>query len=81
MISPENNDYITLVEFIGSAGETIPPMLLISRVHILHKWCQNNNLDGETIIGTTGTGYANDDTLLDWLKHFIDHIQNKRRGV
>ena len=67
MIDPENRDYIILVECIGSAGETIPPMLLISRVNIPHKWCQDNNLDGETLIGSTETGYGNDDTVLDWL--------------
>ena len=81
MIDLENCVYITLVEYIGSAGETIPPMLLISWVNILHKWCQDNNLVGETLIGTTETGYTNDDTALDWLQHFIDHTQNKRRDA
>ncbi len=81
MIDPENRDYITSVECIGSAGGTIPPMLLISGVNILHKWCLDNNLDGETPIGTTETGYVNNDTALDWLQHFIDHTQNKRRGA
>ncbi len=37
MIDPENRDYITSVECIGFAGETIPPMLLISEVNILYK--------------------------------------------
>ena len=81
MIDPENRDYITSVECIGSAGETIPPMLLISGVNILHKWCQHNDLDDEIRIGTTETGYSNDDTALEWLQHFIDHTQNKRRGA
>ena len=34
MIDPENRDSITSIECIGSAGETIPPMLLVSRVNI-----------------------------------------------
>ena len=37
MIDPDNRNYITSVECIGSLGETIPPMLLISGVNILHK--------------------------------------------
>ena len=37
MIDPENRDYIASVEYIGCAGETILPMLLISGVNILHK--------------------------------------------
>lgn len=62
MIDPENRDYIASVEYIGCAGETILPMLLISGVNILHKQCQHNDLDDEIQIGTTETGYANDDT-------------------
>ena len=58
MIDPENRDYITSVECIGSAGETIPPMLLLSRVNILHKWCQHKDLGGGIVIGTTETGYC-----------------------
>lgn len=56
-------------------------MLLVSGVKFLHMWCQHNDLDGETIIGTTRTIYANDDTSLEWLQHFIDHTQNKRWGA
>ena len=81
MIDPENRDYITSVECIGSAGGTIPPTLLISGVNILHRWCQHNDLDGDIVIGTTETGYASDDTALKCLQHFIDHTQNKGRGV
>ena len=81
MIDPENRDYITSVECsIGSAGETIPPMLLVSRVNILHKRCQHNDLDGDTVIGTTETGYANDDTALEWLQHIIDHTKKSEAG-
>ncbi len=81
IIDPENRDYITSLECIGSAGETIPLMLLISKVNIIHKWCKNNNLDGETLIGITEAGYANEDTELDCLQHFIDHTQNQRRDA
>ena len=73
----ENCDYITSVECIGSAGETMPPMLLISGVIILRKWCQHIDLDSNIMIKTTKTGYANDDIALEWLRHLIDHTQNK----
>ncbi len=45
MIDPEIHYDITSVECIGSACETIPPILLISRVNILHNWSQLNDLD------------------------------------
>lgn len=64
MIYPENCNYITSVKYIGSKGKTISLILLVFGIHILHKWCQHNNLDGNIIIGTTETSYVNDDTTL-----------------
>ena len=37
MTDPDNRDYITSVECISSAGHVIPPLIIISGVHILHK--------------------------------------------
>ncbi len=79
IIDPENCDYITSVECIGSAGETISPMFLFSGVNILHKWRTNNNLDSENLIGTTGTGHANDNTALDWLQDFMIIYKTRHR--
>lgn len=62
MINPKNHDYIPLVEYIGFLSKTISPMLLVSRVNILQKLCQHNNLDSDIVIGTTETGYGNNDT-------------------
>ena len=67
IINPKNCDYITLVNGISSADETISSMLMISKANILHKWCQHNNLDGDNLIDTTETGYANDNIALEWL--------------
>ena len=30
-------------------------------------------------IGTSETGYLNDDLVIDWLRHFIEHTRTKRR--
>lgn len=67
VINPENRDYNTLVKYISFAGKTIPPMLLVSKVNILHKRCQHNNLNSDIVIGITKTGYTNDNTALKWL--------------
>lgn len=67
MIDPDNRNYITSVEYIGSAGETTPPMLLVSRVNNSNKWYHYNVLEGGTLIGITESGYANNDTALEWL--------------
>lgn len=81
LTDPDNRDYITSVECISSVGDVIPPLIIISGVHILHKWTEHNDLDGETLIGTSETGYSNDDLAMDWLHHFIKQTSNKRRGT
>ena len=81
MTDPDNRDYITSVECISSADEVIPPLIILAEVHILHKWCQENDLDGKTLIGTSETGYSNDDLAMDWLHHFIHHTKNRRHGA
>lgn len=78
--NPDSRDYITSVQCISSAGDVIPPLIIISGVHILHKWCEENDLDGETLIGTSKTGDSNDDLAMIWLHHFVEHTSNKRRG-
>lgn len=65
IIDSDNRDYITLVECIGSTGKTISPMLLVFGVNILHQLYHDNDLDRSTLIGTTESGYANNDTVLE----------------
>ena len=81
MTDPDNRDYITSVECISSRGVVNSPLLIISGVQILHKWCQENDLHDDTLIGTSDTGYSNDDSAMDWLNHFIEHTKNKRQGA
>ena len=81
MIDLDNCDYITSVEYISSKDETILPMLLISKVNILHNWYQYNDLDNGNVIGTIKFGYANNNIILGLPQHFIYYSKNKREGV
>jgi transposase-like protein len=37
MTDSDNRDYITAVECISASGEMIPPLIILTEVHILHK--------------------------------------------
>lgn len=63
LIDFQNRDYITSIKCIGSAGETILPLLVISEVNILYKWNQHNDLNGDIVIDKTKIDYANDETF------------------
>lgn len=81
MIYSKNYDYITLVKYISFANKTILPMLLISRVKILYKQYQCNDLGKNIEIDITKTDYINDDITLEWFQHFINYIKNERRDI
>ena len=70
----KNRNYIISGAYINSASKTILSRLLVFVINILDKWCQDNDLDGGTIISKTETCYANDDKALQKLQHFIDSI-------
>ena len=80
MMDSDNRTYITAVECISSAGHVAPPMLIIAGVNILHKWGVNN-LNDDTLLATSPTGYSNDDLAMDWLKHFIEYTARRRHGA
>ena len=65
IIDPNNHDYITSIECISSVGETILPILLVSKINNLYKWYHHNDLEGDIVIGTTEIGYANNNTALE----------------
>ena len=81
MMDSDNRDYITTVECISSGGEVIPSLIIISGVQILHKWCQENDLHDDILIGTSDSGYSSDDLAMDWLNHFIEHASSKMQGA
>ncbi len=65
MIDQKSCDYINLVKYIYSADEIISSKPLILGINVLQKWCQNNNLEGETSIDIIETDYTNYDTQLN----------------
>lgn len=81
MIDLDNHNYIISIEYISSKDETILPMLLVSRVNILHNWYQYNDLDNGNIISTIEFGYANNNIILELPQHFIHYSKNKREGI
>src|SRR5271169_632288 len=54
--------------------ESIPPYIIINGKRRMDNWF-NDNLDLETIIDMSDTGYTNNRIGVDFLKHFIKHTQ------
>lgn len=72
MIDLENSDYITSFECIALTDEKIISLIIpITKVHIFYKLCLHNNLDNETLVGSTECNYPNNGTVLQSLEDFI----------
>ncbi|KAM4061289.1 DDE superfamily endonuclease [Hirsutella rhossiliensis] len=51
-------------------------LILSGKVH-LEQWYGIKELDGDTLIGVTETGFTNDQLNLAWIQHFDKHAKSK----
>ncbi|KJZ71080.1 hypothetical protein HIM_09499 [Hirsutella minnesotensis 3608] len=70
---PENRESATAIEAISASGEVIPAFLILAAQMHMTSWYQIPELDQETVIRPTPSGYSNDTISLEWLQHFDRH--------
>ena len=70
---PENRESATAIEAISANGQVIPAFLILSGQMHMSSWYQIPELDSDTVIRPTPTGYSNDVIGLEWLQHFEKH--------
>lgn len=80
LVDPDNQDYITSIESIAADDTTHAPMLVLKASSLLEKWVVNE-LNNNTALAYSNTGYSNDDINLAWLRHFNKIIRTKIRGL
>ena len=67
---PENRESATAIEAISAGGSYIPAFLILSGQVHMSNWYQQPELEDETIIALSSTGYSNDEISLKWIQHF-----------
>jgi hypothetical protein len=72
-----NRELVSLVETISGARVVIPPMIIVGAKTILEGWCEE--LPDGYLLNTTESGYSNDVTCLDYIKHFHNYAEDARR--
>lgn len=77
-ISPENRKSLTVIEAVNAAGhKPIPPCLIIQGQELMENWFQSG-LSAETLIKTSSSEFTNDEIIIEWLKHFIQHTGSEK---
>lgn len=63
-----NREQVSLVEAISASGVAIAPMIIVKAATILEGWIMD--LPDDYLMHKSETGYSNNETSLDWIKHF-----------
>ncbi len=75
-ISFENRKSLIIIEEINVADhKLILLVLIIQKQRLMQNWVQFE-LFAETLIKTFENEFINDEIIVDWLKHFIDHTNS-----
>lgn len=80
MMNLNNRIYIISMKCINSVDWVYSSMLIIAEINILHKW-EINDLNKRTVLVINVTEYSNDNLTMNWLKHFVVFIVNKKHDV
>ena len=77
---PTNRESATAIEAINAGGAFLPAFLILSgKVH-MSNWYRVKELEGDTVIGVSESGFSNTELSFQWLQHFERHTQKTRKG-
>jgi hypothetical protein len=79
LTDPNNRESITVVETVCADCSTIPPMLILKGDALLERHFEND-LENETLLATSPTGYSNEGLGMKYLIHFYNNIYKKTKG-
>ncbi|KAJ8058530.1 hypothetical protein OCU04_012712 [Sclerotinia nivalis] len=79
-VQPGNREWATAIICGNGEGETIPPFLVVQGQVHLSNWYTETDFPAEWAIKPTSNGWTNNETGLEWLKHFDKHTKNRRKG-
>lgn len=69
--SKEKGENVTVVAAMSAAGQFIPPFVIFKGKRNHAEW--QDNMPPGTKVTLTESGYINEPTFLEWMKHFNQH--------
>ncbi|KAG6980848.1 hypothetical protein FocnCong_v007738 [Fusarium oxysporum f. sp. conglutinans] len=79
-VQPGNREWVTVIQAINAEGWAIDPFIVVAGQYHLANWYRESNLPGDWAITTTQNGWTDNETGLEWLKHFDRCIANRLVG-
>ncbi|KAL9568850.1 hypothetical protein ACKAV7_006995 [Fusarium commune] len=79
-IQPGNREWVTVIQAINAEGWAIQPFIVVAGQYHLSHWYEESNLPGDWAIAMTHNGWTDNETGLEWLKHFNHHTSMRSNG-
>ncbi|KAG6996134.1 Tigger transposable element-derived protein 1 [Fusarium oxysporum f. sp. conglutinans] len=79
-VQPGNREWVTVIQAINAEGWAIDPFIVVAGQYHLANWYRESNLPGDWAITTTQNGWTDNETGLEWLKHFDRCTVNRSVG-
>src|SRR6478752_2452280 len=80
-VQPGNREWATVIQAINAEGQAIDPFIVVAGEFHLQNWYKESNLPATWVIATTENGWTDNETGLDWLKHFNRAITDRSVGA
>jgi hypothetical protein len=79
-VQPGNREWATAIVCTNGEGWSIPPFLVLQGANHLANWYSETALPDDWAIKTSNNGWTNNETGLEWLKHFDRHTAARAKG-
>lgn len=80
-VQPGNREWATAIACINSEGWSVPPFLVVKGKTHLANWYTDGGLPHDWVIKPTSNGWTNNETGLEWIKHFDKHTAARAKGL
>ncbi|RPB01258.1 hypothetical protein L873DRAFT_1677297, partial [Choiromyces venosus 120613-1] len=74
-------ELISFCETISSDEHVLSPMIIIPRIIQLEPWYTTTSIIDNYLVGTSESGYSNDELSMKWLAHFELHSLVRQAGT
>jgi hypothetical protein len=80
-VQPGNREWATVIQGVSADGWCMPPFILLQGAFHLASWYSETDLPGDWVIKTTENGWTDNETGLEWVRHFDKYTATRRKGV
>ncbi|KAI0992117.1 hypothetical protein K3495_g16069, partial [Podosphaera aphanis] len=80
-IQPGNREWATAIECISASGRCLPPFIIVQGKYHLENWTTESGFPRDWVIKPTANGWTDNETGLQWLKHFDKHTRQHEQAT